>query len=129
MLGRDEIVRLLVACAPRYRTLISTATGLRISELLGLVWSDPDLDAGELHVSAQLSRARHGIPSRRVELKTTAAERDVPLAPQLVSRLREHRSELPPIGEQAWVFHTGVGTPFGHRKPGCSASMRTRGPS
>lgn len=117
VLGRDEIVRLLVACAPRYRTLISTAlyTGLRISELLGLIWSDLDLDAGELHVSAQLSRARRGIPSRRVELKTAAAERDVPLAPQLVARLREHRRDLPPIGEEAWVFHTGAGTPFGHR--------------
>ena len=32
VLGRDEIVRLLVACAPRYRTLVATAiyTGLRI---------------------------------------------------------------------------------------------------
>jgi integrase len=117
VLGRDEIVRLLIACAPRYRTLISTAlyTGLRISELLGLLWSDFDLDRGELHVRAQLSRARRGTPPRRVALKTASAYRDVPLAPQLISRLREHRSEMPPVGEEAWVFHTGAGTPFGHR--------------
>jgi integrase len=31
-----------------------------ISELLGLVWSDLDLDGGELHVRAQLSRAHRG---------------------------------------------------------------------
>jgi integrase len=117
VLGRDEIARLLVACAPRYRTLISTAlyTGLRISELLGLLWADFDLDRGELHVRAQLSRARRGTPPRRVALKTASAYRDVPLAPQLVSRLREHRSEMPPVGEEAWVFHTDAGTPFGHR--------------
>jgi integrase len=117
VLGRDEIVRLLVACAPRYRTLVATAiyTGLRISELLGLQWSDFDLDEGELHVKAQLSRAHRGIPSKRVGLKTAAAHRDVPLTPQLVARLREHRRELPPVGEETWVFHTGAGTPFGHR--------------
>jgi integrase len=117
VLGRDEIVRLLVACAPRYRTLVATAiyTGLRISELLGLLWSDLDLDRGELHVKAQLSRARRGVPPTRVPLKTAAAFRDVPLAPQLVARLREHRRTMSPLGEEAWVFHTAAGTPFGHR--------------
>lgn len=117
MLGRDEVVRLLVACAPRYRTLMATTlyTGLRISEVLGLVWSDLDLDGGELHVRAQLSRARRGTPSKRVALKTPAAYRDIPLAPQLVARLHEHRRAMPPVGEDAWVFHTGAGTPFGHR--------------
>lgn len=113
VLGRDEIVRLLVACAPRYRTLVATAiyTGLRISELLGLVWSDLDLDGGELHVRAQLSRAHRGTPARRVALKTLAAYRDVPLAPQLAARLLLHRRAMPPVGGEAWVFHTGAGTP------------------
>jgi integrase len=78
VLGCGEIACLLVACAPRYRILVATAlyTGLRISELLGLLWSDLDLDRGELHVRAQLSRARRGTPSRRVSLKTAAAHRD-----------------------------------------------------
>lgn len=59
VLGRDEVARLLAACAPRYRPLIATGlyTGLRISELLGLIWDDIDLAAGELHLRAQLSRA------------------------------------------------------------------------
>jgi integrase len=45
----------------------------------------------------------------------TAAYRDVPLVPRLVSRLREHGRAMPPVGGEAWVFHTGAGTPFGHR--------------
>ncbi len=87
VLGREEISRLLAAAAPRYRPLIATAlyTGLRISELLGLIWGDMDLAAGELHLRAQLSRAHRGSPAKRVPPKTRAAIRDVPLAPQLIS--------------------------------------------
>jgi integrase len=32
-------------------------SGLRISEMLGLVWDDVDFAAGVIHVRAQLSRA------------------------------------------------------------------------
>jgi len=47
VLGRGEIERLLTACAPRDRLIVATAlyTGLRISELLGLVWDDIDFDS------------------------------------------------------------------------------------
>lgn len=40
VLGRAEIERLLAACTPRDRLMVVTAlyTGLRISELLGLIW-------------------------------------------------------------------------------------------
>lgn len=64
VLGRDEVSRLLACCAERYRPLVATAlfTGMRISGLLGLVWSDVDLDAGVIHVRAQLSRAHRGSP-------------------------------------------------------------------
>lgn len=43
VLGQQEIAALLGACTQASRTLIATAlyTGLRISELLGLIWSDP----------------------------------------------------------------------------------------
>jgi integrase len=117
VLGREEIARLLEACAPRYRPLIATAiyTGLRISELLGLIWGDLDLAAGELHVRAQLSRAHRGVPARRVAPKTRAACRDIPLAPQLSALLREHRRLAPAPGPRDWVFATGKHTPLGHR--------------
>jgi integrase len=117
VLGRDEISRLLTASAPRYRPLIATAlyTGLRISELLGLIWDDIDLAAGELHLRAQLSRAHRGAPARRVPPKTPAAIRDVPLAPQLISVLNEYRSWASGTTPQSWVFATGKETPLGHR--------------
>ena len=59
VLGWAEIGRLLGACTPRDRLLIATSlyTGLRTSELLGLIWDDLDLAAGVIHVRAQLSRA------------------------------------------------------------------------
>lgn len=117
VLGREEITRLLAACAPRYRPLIATGlyTGLRISELLGLIWDDVDLAAGELHLRAQLSRAHRGSPARRVPPKTPAAIRDVPLAPQLIGVLSDYRQWSSGTAPASWVFATGKETPLGHR--------------
>jgi integrase len=117
VLGRDEIGRLLAACLPRYRALLATAlySGLRISELLGLIWDDVDLAAGVIHVRSQLSRAHRGIPPRRVAPKTPAAIRDVPLVPQLAEVLRGQRRGSAFNTGSDWVFATGHGTPFGHR--------------
>ena len=117
MLGREEIRRLLAACLPRYRPLLATAlySGLRISELLGLVWDDVDLGTGTIHVRAQLSRARRGAPARRVAPKTPAAIRDVPLVPQLAAVLRAHRDGCAFAAGGDWVFATGRGTPHGLR--------------
>jgi integrase len=105
VLGRAEIERLLAACSPHDRLMLATVlyTGLRISELLGLVWDDTDFAAGVIHVRAQLSRAHRGAPARRVAPKTTASVRDVPLVPQLARLLNAHRQ----------------GTRFG-RGPDCS---------
>jgi len=79
-LGCEEIARLLDACLPAYRALIATAlfTGMRLSELLGLIWDDLDLAGGSVYVRAQLSRARHGAPARRVAPKTRSAARSAP---------------------------------------------------
>jgi integrase len=46
-----------------------------------------------LRVRKQLSRATKGQPARRTSLKTTRAERDIDLAPELERMLREHRAE------------------------------------
>ncbi len=47
VLGQAEIERLLAACPQRGRLLVETAlfSGLRISELLGLIWADIDFQA------------------------------------------------------------------------------------
>jgi integrase len=98
------------------RTLLATAlySGLRISELLGLVWDDVDLGAGAIHVRAQLSRTHRGVPARRVPPKTPSAIR-IPLVPQLAELPRQHRRGSAFNARSDWVFATGRGTPLGHR--------------
>jgi integrase len=105
----------LACCAERYRQLVATAlfTGMRISERLGLTWGDVDLDAGVIHVRAQLSRAHRGSPSMRVALKTRAAVRDIPLVPQLCDTLRTHRAGVDRVGPEASVFPSEGDTPLG----------------
>ena len=117
VLGRDEIERLLAACAPRDRPMVATAlyTGLRISELLGLIWADIDFAAGVIHLRAQLSRAHRDLPARRVPPKTAASIRDIPLVAQLARLLATHKLATPFAGEADWVFATSNGTPYGHR--------------
>jgi integrase len=117
VLGRAEIERLLSACSPRDRLMIATVlyTGLRISEMLGLVSDDVDFAAGVIHVRAQLSRAHRDAPPRRVPPKTAASVRDVPLVAQLARLLAAHRQHSRFGHGSDWVFATTRGTPHGHR--------------
>ncbi|WP_272475473.1 tyrosine-type recombinase/integrase [Baekduia alba] len=117
VLGQQEVVRLLACTSDAYRPLVATAlfTGMRISELLGLIWGDVDLRAGTIHVRAQLSRAHRGVPSVRVAPKTRAAMREIPLVPQLAQLLRIHRALAPAAAAADWVFPSQTGTPLGHR--------------
>lgn len=115
VLGQAEIERLLAACPQRGRLLVETAlfSGLRISELLGLIWADVDVAGGLIRVRAQLSRPHHGEPARRVATKTPASVRDIPLLPQLADRLAHHRRGTPFAVATDWVFATSRGTPYG----------------
>jgi integrase len=117
VLNHDEITRLLDACLPRYRPLLATAiyTGMRLNELLGLAWSDVDLDAQVIHVRYQLSRPTIERPPRRVRLKTAAATRDIPLLPQLGVLLKRQRLAAAHAQAGDYVFGTATGTPLGSR--------------
>ena len=117
VLGRDDIQRLLAASLPRYRPLLATAiySGMRISELLGLLWEDIDFATGLVNVRAQLSRAHRGAPARRVPPKTPSANRGIPLVPQLADLLLAHRRASAFGAGGDWVFTTARGTPLGHR--------------
>jgi integrase len=117
VLGQHEIAALLGACTPAARTLIATAlyTGLRISELLGLIWSDLDLGEGTLRVRAQLSLASRESPARRVAPKTSAAARQIPLPSALTTLLSEHKSSAEFDKTSDWVFATSKGTPRSQR--------------
>ena len=112
ILQRDEIHALLDAADPRYRSLLATAvfTGLRIGELLGLIWADVNLRDGTLHFRKQLDRDGH-----RVEPKTPHAKRSVVLMPALGRLLREHRLASPHSSAGDLVFASSLGTGFDRR--------------
>jgi len=113
VLNHEEIARLLEACLPSHKPLIASAifTGMRISELLGLVWGDIDFEHGVIRVRYQLGRGKRGRPAQRLRLKTRAGVRDIPLLPQLGSLLREHKLASRFSGERDLVFVTRFGTP------------------
>ena len=75
----DESNRLLAAAQGEWRTMITVAvrTGLRLGELLGLSWTDVDLEAGRLFVRRAVARGVVGTPkngrSREVALSQQAA--------------------------------------------------------
>jgi integrase len=89
------------------RTLLRTATGtvwemplalavhlgMRRSEVLGLRWSDIDLDAKTLRVQRGLQRVRvkDGRSSLEfLDVKTESSRRQIELGPKLVARLKRH---------------------------------------
>ncbi|HSW09429.1 MAG TPA: site-specific integrase [Bacillota bacterium] len=102
--------------------VLAVSTGMRQGELLGLTWSDVDLDAGRLVVRRQLQWNRQAKQYELTETKTGRA-RSVSLTRQAADALRAQRKrqaeERLALGE-AWqdarslVFTTQVGTPVGH---------------
>jgi len=99
-----EELRALLAANGRWRPFILTAifTGLRASELRGLMWNDVELDKAVLHVRQRADRWNVlGAP------KSDSGKRDVPLVPMVVNALREWRLACP---QGELVFPTGNGT-------------------
>jgi len=82
------------ARSSRFYALFYTAlaTGMRLGELLGLTWSDVDLDAGVIRVRRSLATCvgRAGEPVWQ-EPKTAAGRRRIPIGAQAVEVLRQHR--------------------------------------
>lgn len=84
--------------------ILAMSTGLRIAEILGLRWSDIDLDEGELTVNQTIRREANidvtkGEKSK--ESKTTmtvgtpksqSSRRSVPLLPTIVKELKIHKA-------------------------------------
>jgi integrase len=117
-----EQARKLLAAAEDDRLhalyVLALMLGLRRGELLGLHWSDVDLDAGTLAVRRTLQRV--GGELRTVRPKTRTSERTVPLVGATVEALRAHaerqKAERAAVGlawtETGHVFTSVIGTPI-----------------
>jgi integrase len=92
--------------------------GLRQGEILGLRWSDVDLEAATIRVTQALQRVNGRLDF--VEPKSQSSRRTIPLPATVARALRAHRSrqleERLAAGarwrESDLVFTTSVGTPL-----------------
>jgi len=85
--------------------IIATAlfTGMRVMEVLWLVWGDIDFSEGLMRVRFQLSRQ-----GKRVALKTKAAKRDIVLMEALGKLLRRCRLTEPFSTDTDFVFQSST---------------------
>ncbi len=98
--------------------LVSLFTGMRRGELLGLRWQDVDWERSVLSVRQGVSLL-NGTPEEG-GLKSKSARREVPIEPEVVAALREHRAkqnERRLVLGAAWQDHdlilaSAVGTPI-----------------
>ena len=111
-LDRHELELLVRAAPDRYRVAIACGlfSGLRLSELLGLTWSQIDLRGDVIRVRHQMGR-----DGTRRRLKTAAARRDVIMMSQLARELRRLRLASPFSGDDDLVFCSTTGKTIGHR--------------
>ena len=104
---RQELGAVFATAGAPWATLfrIYAFTGLRRGELLGLKWSDVELDAGRIHIRRSFGRYGFGEP------KSRAGRRVVALAPSLVAELRRHKLASSP-NDHDLVFASQADTPI-----------------
>jgi integrase len=100
-----ELNSLIENSTARRRPFIVAAifTGMRLSELRGLKWSDVDLESGAIHV-----RQRADAWGRLGPTKSKAGKRDIPLAPIVLNTLKQWRIDCPK-GDLDLVFPSSTG--------------------
>src|SRR5205085_9141582 len=82
----------------RVLVLADAATGLRISEILALRWSDIDWKQSRIRITRAYVYGRFGLP------KSRASKRPVPLHPLLAAPLEAWRKETPYGGYDDFIF-------------------------
>jgi integrase len=102
---------LLAKATPAYLPLIFLAvwTGMRESEVLGLIWRDINLITGKIHVHAQLSRGKKEQAAKRVPIKTeeeVVESRIIDLDPEMVTWLRKLKLASAHSQDTDYVFCT-----------------------
>ena len=86
---------------------LAVTTGLREGELIGLYWSDLDLEAGVLRVQRQYTRDEGITPP-----KSARGVRVIPLAAPTRRVLLSHKAEAKTIADNPLVFPSRAGTPL-----------------
>jgi integrase len=116
-LTAEELERLLAQLGDTFRPVIYLClyAALRISEALGLRWTDIDLKAGTIIVDRQLAPT-----GERVHLKTAASAATLRMLPGLQRELVAHRARSASRGLQfvrpdALAFTTARGKPQSRR--------------
>jgi integrase len=101
VLTPDEFRALLAELTSEpYRTMVILAgcLGLARSEVVGLKWADINWNAAVLSVQRGVVHCHVGNP------KTLARRKPIPLAPELLTVLREHRERTAYPADSDWVF-------------------------
>ena len=86
---------------------LDLTTGLRRGELLGLKWTDVDLDRGVLKIQRAISRQNGKVVE--APLKTKNAYRTLPLSADAIDVLMQQRRKT---GNSEWVFPSPTGGPM-----------------
>ncbi len=89
----EELKRMLAAASETERPFIITmiTTGLRISEMRGIMWADINLAAGRITVTQRADEwGDIGAP------KSDLGKRTIPIAPELISELTAWKLRCPP---------------------------------
>jgi integrase len=115
VVGRDipskvEVQAILEKAGGRWRPLLITAifTGMRASELRGLIWDALDFERKVAHV-----RQRANLWCEIGAPKSAASQRQIPLSPMVVNSLKEWRLACP-NGDLGLVFPNGAGNVESH---------------
>ena len=86
---------------------LDLATGLRRGELLGLKWTDVDLDRGVLKIQRAISRQNGKVVE--APLKTKNAYRTLPLSADAIDVLMQQRRKT---DSSEWIFPAPTGGPM-----------------
>jgi len=108
----EDFMKLLEQLDEPYRTMarLIALTGLRIGELLAVRWRCLDLEIGTLSVRESVYEGKFQSP------KTRKSRRTMPLGPQTIVWLREHRLRAKRIESDDLVFGNRQGQPLRESK-------------